>query len=193
MPPRIPDQPRILRQPDETDYQYRKRRSIELYGMTPYERRKQQGLARGLSVAEARGHAPVGGKTEYQRRRESYLQRYGMSPSQAYIQNTDIWLANNGFTPERTGMSQSQLRILAPRIRWMNSVSSPSQQIYPDMLLEARDLSRTYGYDSDWTFERINEKYYDMQAYINAGDNTGGFVHFRDRDPRMPVSWWFYH
>lgn len=194
MPPGPPSVPQILpRQPGETDYAYRKRRSIALTGETPYQRRIRLGRARGLSTTAARGQRPQ----ESVRRRERVFAATGFTPSQLYRQSNIDWLNDNGFTPETTGgMSWTTLIKLAPRIRYINNLASPGAQLTPYMIGDAKDLEDAGELDYGWTEERINERYNDVYELREYGNKQPGrFHYFRDvaMQDYMPVAWWFYH
>jgi hypothetical protein len=193
MPPGPPVAPQILpRQPGETDYAYRKRRSVALTGETPYQRRIRLGRARGISTTEARGQRPG----ESVRRRERVFAQTGFTPSQLYRQSNTQWLIDNGFTPETTGWSWSRLIRIAPRLRYMNNQASPGAQITPFMLADAIDLEDAGEIQREWTWERINEKYNDVYELREHGNKQPGrFHYFRDVDMQsyMPVAWWYYH
>lgn len=193
--PGLPGVPQILpRQPDESDYQYRKRRMIELTGETPYQRRKRLGQARGLSTAEARGHKARGGLTEYQRRRQQTLRQYGKTPWELWRDQRIVWLQDNGFTPETTGWSWNRLIQISPKLQWMNERTSPAGQITPGMMLEARDYEIQGVLEADWSWYRLQEKYEDTLDYVEYGDRNGGRYHwFNDRIPELSAAWWFYH
>lgn len=202
MPPGPPRAPQILtnylgesvtilpRQPGETAYAYRNRRSITLTGETLYQRRITKGRARGLTTTEARGQQPG----EYARRAE-YTQRvYGQTPWQIWRDRQLAWLVNNGFTPETTGWSWNKLLRIAPRLRYLNEHASPQGQILPEMIQEANSDEQMGVLPSDWTWERINEKYIDTVEYLEYNNREPGRIHwFMDRIPEMPVQWWFYH
>lgn len=193
--PGLPGVPQILpRQPGETEYAYRKRRTIELTGETPYQRRKRLGQARGLSTGEARGHKTRGGQTEYQRRRAQTLRQYGKTPWEIWRDQRLVWLNDNGFTPETTGWSWNRLIQISPRLQWLNDRSAPSGQITPGMMLEASDDEQMGVLDKDWSWYRINEKYQDTLDYVEMNNNQAGRVHwFNDRIPEMSAAWWYYH
>lgn len=196
MPPSPPGVPQILaRQPGESAYAYRNRRSIALTGQTLYQRRKQSALSRGLTISEARGHAPSpSGQTEYQRRRARTLSLYGLTPSQLRYRQLDEWLAINGFSPATTGFSQTQLRALAPRLKWMNENSVPGGEIYPGLLLESKEMEADGDLEKEWTFQRINERYDAMYEFkVMHNKELGNFFWFRERIPDMSTVWWYYH
>ena len=196
MPPAPPGMPQILpRQPGESAYSYRNRRSIALTGQTLYERRKASGLSRGLTTSEARGHAPApNGQTEYQRRRARTMERYGLTPSQLRYQQLDTWLAINGFSPATTGFSQTQLRQLAPRLKWMNENSAPGGEIYPALLYEARQMEFEDDVEPEWTYNRIMQRYDAMYEFkVMHNRELGNFFWFRERIPDMSTVWWYYH
>lgn len=202
MPPSLPQQPQILtnwlgepvtilpRQPGETTYAYRNRRNISLTGESLYQRRIRQGQARGLSTQAARGQAPG----EAARRRQQTIQRTGLTPWQLWSQNQVSWLTANGFTPETTGWSWNRLIRIAPRLRWINEHSTAGGAVTPDMILDATTFERTSALPSEWTWERINVKFIDMQEYLQYHNREPGRFHwFQDRIPELPVQWWYYH
>lgn len=193
--PGLPGVPQILpRQPGETEYAYRKRRTIELTGETPYQRRKRLGRAGGLSTAEARGHRTRGGVTEYQRRRAQTLRQYGKTPWELWRDQRIQWLTDNDFTPETTGWSWNRLIQISPRLQWLNDRAAPSGQITPGMMLEARDYEQQGVLESDWSWYRINEKYEDTLDYVEYNSSQAGREHwFYDRIPELSAAWWYYH
>lgn len=195
MPPSVPQAPQILpRQPGESQYSYRNRRSIALTGETLYQRRQRLGAQSGLSTREAAGHPSVGGQTEYQRRRARTLEKYGLTPSQLRNQQIDQWLAMNGYSPATTGFSQTQLRRMQPRLRWMNEHSSPGGEITPQLLFEAKQMEFSGDLDNDWTFDRIMKRYDAMREFKEMNSKSlGNFYWFRERIPDMDKVWWYYH
>jgi len=198
MPPRIPDPPRIIRQPGESDYSYRNRKSLAQYGQTLYERRKARGTARGLTVQEAGGHRNANGKTPYQQRRERSMERYGLTPSQLYRQNITAELEEAGFTPASTGWSWSRLIRAWPKIRQINEWSSQGGKLTPDMLSHASGLEQSGVLPRNWSWYMVQQKYADMLDYIEAGYVRGpdrtGYVHWHAKDASfVPVEWWYYH
>lgn len=191
MPPSPPPQaPSILpRQPGETDYAYRKRRSLALTGETPYQRRIRQARARGLSTSEARGHR----ENESERRRQRTIQQTGFTPWELWRNNQLQWLNDNGFNPVTTGWSWNRLIRIAPRLRYLNERASPGGQITPEMMIEAMDFEQTYGY-TDWSWERLNERYEDTVEFVDKNNRAPGNFHwFQDREPELPAAWWYYH
>lgn len=193
--PGIPNAPQIIpRQAGESDYAYRKRRSIALTGETPYQRRKRLGAQRGLSVSEARGHAPIRGESEYQRRRRITLQQTGLTPSQLRYQQMDAWLAYNGFSPATTGFSQTKLRTMYAALRWMNESSGPGGQITPALLYEASQMEFSGDVERDWTVDRVLKRYAAMREFKEMNDKSlGNFYWFRERIPDIDTVWWYYH
>lgn len=184
------------RQPGESEYSYRKRRLVALTGETPYQRRQRLGRARGLGAREAAGHTPTRGQSEYQRRAQLTQERYGMSPYQLWAQNQLTWLQNNGFTPETTGWSQYRLIRIAPRLRWMNKRAAPGGQVRPDMLMDGSDMENSGDLESNWTWERVNERYDAMYEFVEQHNKQlGNFYWFRDQDyrPELEAAWWYYH
>lgn len=201
----IPEAPQILpRQPGESVYSYRNRRSIALTGETLYQRRQRTGRERGLSGRAAAGHRAVGGRTEYQIRYQRTMARYGLSPTQLYYLKVDQDLADNGYTPETTGLSQSKLRRLWPRLRWINDNTTGGGQITPEhfadisALVADGEVDRNFAYDHvNWRYEGMYEfkvlknnmagRYYwfsegDLRGYLTGGDMTSPYA-----------VWWFYH
>lgn len=205
MPPSIPQMPQILpRQPDESLYSYRNRRSIALTGETLYQRRQRLGRERGVSGRAAAGHRAVGGRTEYQIRYERTIARYGLSPTQLYYLRTDEELAANGYTPETTGLSQTNLRRLWPRLRWINENSSFGAQLTPEHFMEIRQLVLSGEVDKDFAYNHVNSRYDSMWEFKKAGNPMmGRFYWFAEADERnylnggdirTPITnWWFYH
>jgi hypothetical protein len=191
MPPGPPNAPQILpRQPGETAYAYRNRRSVALTGESLYERRIRQGRARGLSTQEARGQRAG----EAQRRRTRQIQQTGQTPWEFWRDNQLIWLVDNDFTPETTGWSWNRLIRVAPRLRFLNDRASAGGQITPDMIAEAVSFERTYALPSDWSYERLNERYIDTVEYLEYNNKVPGNFHwFHDREPNLPAAWWYYH
>lgn len=194
MPPGLPNPPQtpiiIPRQPGESEYQYRKRRSVELTGETPYQRRVRLGRARGLSTQQARGHR----QSETARRRQQSFARYGLSPWQFWSQNQQQWLLENGWTPETTGWSWNRLIRIAPRLRWLADNTTPSGQITPDMVREASDLESTGVLPINWGWDTLNEKYQSTYDYVELNDRQSGRGRWiQYRIPEMPVQWWYYH
>lgn len=190
MPPGPPQTPQILtREPGESEYAYRKRRSITLTGETPYQRRIRLGRARGLSTTEARGQRPG----EAARRRQRTVQQTGFTPWQIWKNKQIQWLIDNGFTPETTGWSWNRLIKAAPRIRYMNEKVSAFNQITPELIANGQEFEAEYQVPSGWTWRRFNEHYDDIQEYYEHNNPTNARLHyFRDRIPDMPVQWWYY-
>jgi hypothetical protein len=137
MPPRIRQIPTPLigidprtvmpRQPGESTYDYRFRRSVTLYGQTPYERRIWLAQQRGIGRSAARGHAARGGITETQSRTQRTLEQTGLTPSVLYRNTLRGWLTDHGYTPDATGMNWTALMKLGPRIRWMYNAAGSDQ------------------------------------------------------------------
>ena len=187
-PPNVPEI--LLRQPGETLYGYRNRRSVTLTGETLYQRRIRQARARGLTTTEARGHRPG----EAERRRRITIADYGLTPWQLWRRNQVQWLIENGYTPESTGWSWNKLIRFAPRLRWLVNNTAPGAQILPSMLLEAKQFEAASNLPSGWSEEALNEKYFSTFEYVQQNDNRRGRWHwFQDRIPEMPVQWWYYH
>jgi len=193
--PNVPSAPTIIpRQPGETVYAYRNRRSLALTGETLYQRRIRKGQAGGLTRAEARGHRTVGGVTEYQRRRAQTLNTYGKTPWELWRDYQVYWLNQNGFTPQTTGWSWSKLIQAAPWLRYLNEHASPGGQMEPGMLLEATDMEATGVLESEWGFARLQQRYEDTREYVELRNKTSGNWHwFHDRIPELPAQWWYYH
>lgn len=193
--PNTPNAPNILpRQPGETDYAYRKRRSVALTGETPYQRRKRLGQARGLTTAEARGHKTVNGVTEYQRRRQRTLQQTSQTPWQIWQNNQIQWLQANGFDPNSTGWSWPKLVRAAPWLRYLNEHASPAGRMYPEMLFNATLMEQSGEFESEWGYNRLYERYISTREYLEQNDKrSGNWYWFNDRIPDMPVQWWYYH
>lgn len=190
MPPGPARTPQILtREPGESDYAYRKRRSVALTGETPYQRRIRLGRARGLTTTESRGQRPG----EAQRRRERTVRQTGFTPWQIWQQNQTQWLTANGFSPETTGWSWNRLIRAAPKIRYMNDKVSTFNQITPELLANGIEFERANVVESNWSWERLNEHYADIYEYYEHNDGTNARLHyFVDRIPEMPVQWWYY-
>lgn len=180
-------------------YSYRERRSIALYGQTQYERRIWLSSLRGVSGSAARGHAPAGGETESQRRNRLSMERTGQTVSQLYRANLLGWLNENGFTPETTLMSWTNLLRLAPRLRYMYSTTYPEGRVYPDMIKIAVELELDNELESGWAFDRIWIKYDDMISYRDYQDKEPGNTHwgeFLQVTPFIPdlaIQFWYYH
>lgn len=174
----------------ESEYAYRQRRSLALYGRTQYQRRIERGQRRGVTVSEARGHAPRRGLTESQRRTQRTLQQTGQTPWQIWRDRQVQWLTANGFTPQATGWSWTRLITKAPRLRWINEHSAPGGQLEPWMI---RDAAAMTG-DDNFAWEHIDMRYQAMYDYLERNDNTyGNWYWFQDREPGMQVNWWYYH
>jgi hypothetical protein len=141
-------------------------------------------------MPEARGQRA----NESQIRRQRTIQQTGFTPWQLWKNNQVSWLMANGFTPQSTGWSWNRLIKVAPRLRYMNNLASPGAQITPDLIAEAMSFERTQAIPSEWTWERINEKYTDIYEYREHNNRDPGRMHyFQDRISEMPVQWWFYH
>jgi hypothetical protein len=191
MPPGpLPNIPQILpRQPGESAYSYRNRRSIALSGETLYERRQRLGRARGFTAREAAGHREA---NEAQVRRQRTMQGYGVTPWQFWRDNQVQWLIDNGFQPETTGWSWNRLIRIAPRIRYMNEHLSLYNNITPELLAEGTAFELDTG-ESDWSWERLNEHYEDVREFYEHNNPENARLHFfRDRIPELSVQWWYY-
>ena len=203
--PGPPNVPNILRrQPGESAYSYRQRRSLATTGETLYQRRQRLGQARGMSGREAAGHRVAPGTTEYQIRRERTIQRYGLTPEQLRRANREripvgpdffyTWNQEHGFTPYTTGWTQGQLNRAEPWLQYIWEHSSPQGKITPEMILEARDLEATGALDPEWAYERVYQKYLSLRDYIEARSNAHGrWFWLNDRIPELPAAWWYYH
>lgn len=188
------------RQPGETAYAYRYRRSVTLFGQTPYERRIFLAQRRGQNLSEARGHGRQAGRTESQIRAERFRERIGFDISEsayraAYAEN---WLRSHGYTPEITGMSWTQLLRLEPRLRYMYNATGPGGRVTPAMIAEATRLEATNQLERGWAFERLWRKYEDMLAYREFRDRRPGaeswaeYQAVHDFVPSLAIQWWFY-
>lgn len=195
MPPSPQDGLNISpRQPGESAYAYRKRRSVALTGETPYERRIRLGRGRGLSMQEARGKGTPQGLTEYQRRAQQVQARFGLSPYQLWRNNTINSMIREGYTPQTTGLSWNKLLKIWPKLKWMNDKSSPGGRITPEMLDQARQFEEQGILDRQWVNTRIEERYYAMYEYTEKRNKEPGRYYFYfDRESYMPIAWWFYH
>jgi hypothetical protein len=190
MPPGPARAPQVItREPGESDYSYRKRRSVLLTGETPYERRIRLGRARGLTTTEARGQKAG----ESRRRRERTLRQTGFTPWQLWKGNQVAWLQANGFAPETTGWSWNRLIRAAPKIRYMNEKVSVYNQITPELLADGIEFEDENFVESNWSWKRLNEHYQDIYEYYEHNNPANARLHyFRDRIPEMPVQWWYY-
>lgn len=191
MPPRPNIPPR---QPGESAYQFRQRKSIAETGETLYQRRQRLGRARGLTSREAAGHPNVAGLTEYQRRRQRTIREYGISPWQLWRMNAIAEMTQKGFTPDNTGWSWYALLRVWPKIKQMNEWSAPQAQIEPDMLAQAKEWEGQGILDSEWSEDHINLKYQAMYDYHVYGDKDfGHWYWYNDRIEAMSANWWYYH
>jgi hypothetical protein len=198
-----PDQFILPRQPGETRYIYEYRRSVALYGKTPYQMRKERAQARGKTVSEARGHGILGGETESQRRNRVSREETGMSVSQLYRANALGWLEEHGYTPDTTQMSWTQLIRLEPRLRYLREYGHIENGITswpePDEIHLAVDLENEHSLERGWAFERIWQKYDDTIAYRQFRDVQPGrasrseYMSIRVYVPQLAPSWWWYH
>jgi hypothetical protein len=210
MPPRIRQIPTPLigidprtvmpRQPGESTYDYRFRRSVTSYGQTPYERRIWLAQQRGIGRSAARGHAARGGITETQSRTQRTLEQTGLTPSVLYRNTLRGWLTDHGYTPDATGMNWTALMKLGPRIRWMyNAAGSDQGRVLPEDILEAIEFERDNFLPPGWAYNRIWDKYNDMVAYREYLDKAPGNMHwaeFLNVHPYLPSltpAWWYYH
>lgn len=204
MPPRLP--PPILgenliippRQPGETPYAYRNRRSLALTGETLYERRQRLGRERGLGARAAAGHARE--QEERRARAIRVQQQTGVSPGQlawAYARN---WLISNGFTPETTGASWTYLHQMEPSLRGTYArARSDTGKITPEMVHEAIQLEQTEDLEPGWALARIRAKLYAMIEYQDNRNRQPGhddwdeFLQVHPFLPQLAIQWWYYH
>jgi hypothetical protein len=208
MPPRSPriqpvnpDEPGHIapRLPGESAYQYRYRRSLGLYGQTPYQRRIFLAQRRGQTTSQARGHGRQAGETESQRRNRISLEDFGLTVSQRRRSELRGWLVEHGYTPETTGMTWTQLLRVAARLRWMYDATGPAGRVTPAMIAEATALERNNTLQKGWAFERLWRKYDDMQQYREFRDRQPGreswseYQAVHDFVPTLAVQWWYYH
>lgn len=193
----MPEVPFIQpRQPGESAYAYRTRRSIALYGQTPYQRRIFLAQQRGIGRTAARGHAPRGGQSEYQQRRQRYIQQTGVIPSvltTAYAQN---WLISNGFTPESTGASWTYLYRMEPSLRGLY-LRAPNAPVTPQMVYEGIQYEADQEVEPGWTAERARERLQATIAYQDFRDKSPGNYDWTVTRPFVSVEtdihWWYYH
>lgn len=187
----------LPRQPGETTYQYRQRRSLSKYGQTPYQRRIYLAQQRGIGISAARGHGIVGGETESQRRNRINQQRYGATTSQLRWAYDHNWLVAYNYTPTLTGMSWTQLHRLAARLRYM--YEPPGYRVSPQMIYEAMQLERDGELEPGWAFERLWAKYDDTIAYREFRDKVPGNADWSEYQqvhvyiPQLAIQWWYYH
>ena len=195
MPPAMPAIP--PRQPGETAYAYRKRRSLALTGQTPYQRRIARGTAGGLTRQQARGHAPDTTETEYQRRVRLSVERTGQTPYQRRIAAQDQWLVAHGFEPATTGMSWSGLRRIQSRLAWINANTSPGGELSPDLLEEYAEMEKTGELPRGWIADRIFKRYDSMVEFMAGSNQTGNFYWFNEGGSEnagtYSANWWYYH
>lgn len=195
----LPDFDQIIppRGPRESATQYRTRFTLARYGQTPYERRIWLGQQRGLTVTQARGrHAPAG-MTESEYRRRQSVEATGVPYYVTYRADLRAWLIDNGYTPQSTGMTWTQLDRSAARLRWMNANSSPGSHITPAMIAHARSLEIDGTLEPGWAYERIRSKYIAMYAYKRDRDSSLGRAdwdeYLTERDSiDLPPEWWYY-
>lgn len=197
IPPEIPP-----RQAGESAYDYRTRRTLALYGQTPYQRRLWLASQRGIGTSAGRGHGRnrVTGETESQRRNRIAVQNTGSTVSQNYRATLRQWLISNGYTPQTTLMSWSNLLRLAPRLRAIQTMR-PDAPITPDMIYNAVELEQQNELDKGWAFDRTWRRYDDTITYRIYSDRDPGreswyvFRPLYDYIPedRMVITWWYYH
>lgn len=190
----------LPRQPGETLYQYRYRRTVSLYGQTPYQRRIYLAAQRGIGTTAGRGHAPSGGETESQRRNRISLELFGQTSSQRYRAGLREWLDEHGYTPELTGMTQTDLMRLGARLRYMYNAAGEGGRVYPQMIYDAVQLEHENALPAGWAFQRLWEKYDAMVAYREYRDKDPGraaWVQYQQVKPYIPsglsANWWYYH
>lgn len=200
MPPSPPQSPFIPpRQPGETPYQYRVRRSVSLFGQTPYQRRIFLAQQRGQTLSQARGHGRQSGETESQRRNRISLEQFGLTVSQRRTAELQGWLIQHGYTPQATGMSWTQLIRLAARLRYMYDTAGPGARVTPAMIASAVALEQDNSLERGWAFERLWQKYNDMQEYRAYRNPVPGRVSYyeyqqvHDFIPQLAIQWWYYH
>lgn len=193
----MPEQIIPPRQPGETAYAYRKRRTLALTGQTPYQRRIFLGQQRGIGRTAARGHGPSG-QAEYQRRRQRTVQRTGVIPSvltRAYAQN---WLITNGFTPETTGASWTYLFQMEPSLRALAERTSPDARMQPADIAMGVQLETDGVAPPGWTIDRLRGRVIDTVAYQDFNDKEPGrydwtVVRLFAPSDDLHIKWWYYH
>lgn len=204
------------REQGESRYQYEKARSLALFGKTPYQRRLERGLSRGLTISEARGHAPPQTITE-----QSYTRTRVLPNIMDIIINQRNYVLQRayaaGYTPETTMLTDAQLTEVYPLIEQMNAWASPEGQLTPFLIWDAMDAESTGDLDDGWTYTNIKDKYRAMYDYHMARikappggarigkktwssgsympDNRFGRMRFmRGRNNYVaPIQWWWYH
>lgn len=187
------------RLPGESAYQYRYRRSVALYGQTPYQRRIFLGRQRGQTTTQARGQHGGPGETESQRRNRISVENFGQTVSQLRRSELQGWLVEHGYTPDVTGMTWTQLIRLAARLRYMYDSAGPGARVTPGMIREAVDLEETNTLERGWAFERLWQKYDDMIEYRDYRNPVPGRVSYyeyqqvHDFIPVLAIQWWYYH
>lgn len=183
------------RQPGETPYAYRTRRSLALYGQTPYQRRISLGFARGKTRQEARGK-PLTTESEYERRNRISIEQTGFTVTQRRNMAIDAWLASNGYSPATTGMSQTALRRIQPRLRWINENTSIGGQLTPGLIRDAIDMERSGEYEVGWVTDRVFKRYDSMRDFKNGSNATGNYYWFNEGGAEAEIgwaAWWYYH
>lgn len=188
------------RQPGETPYAYRLRRSLALTGETPYQRRIRLGQGRGQHGTPAiPGLAPA--ESEYERRNRLSIQQYGETITQRRNRIADTWLAAHGYTAQATGMSQTALRHVYPRLKWINEQTTknytiPGAPITPDLIRDAIELEKVGEYERGWVTDRIFKRYDSMVEFMQGRRFTGNWYWFNEGGASADKSWqlwWYYH
>src|SRR5215471_18672306 len=152
------------RRADETDYQYRNRRSIFTTGKSLYQRRIEKGLSSGLTVSEARGHGSPVNITE-----AAYTRTSVIDDVLTYVSLRKIRIlqdaAASGYTTQTTGLSTAQLADVWPLIKKMNTWASEGGQLTPQLILDAEQAEKDGELEPGWTYTQIREKYQAMEDY----------------------------
>jgi hypothetical protein len=191
MPPAVPG-----RQPGETAYQYRARRTQALYGQTPYARRVASARAKGQTLTQARrGRAVATPAQEYEQRAAATAAAHGATPYQMAVARADAWLTANGYTPATTGMSASALRRVEPRLRYINE-NSPTGQLTPALIHAAATMEADGELEPGWITDRIAKRYQSMIDFMNGDKARGNFYWFfdgGDGEEYPWAAWWYYH
>jgi hypothetical protein len=170
---------------------------MAMFGQTPYERRIFLAQQRGIGVTAARGHAASGGETESQRRNRLSVEQFGLTVSQRRRADLTTWLEDNGYTPDATNMTWTQLIRLAPRLRYMYGGGGT---VTPEMISDAVDLEIEGELEAGWAFERLWAKYDDMVSYREyrdpmpgRGNWIGEYLQVGVFIPSLAPQWWYYH